>query len=188
MTTATKTRPMTADELLDMPDDGFRYELVRGELIKMSPASPFHSECALTMGASLIMHADANRLGRTYGADMGFELASNHVRAPDMSFVRAERVRAAPRDARGFFPGPPDLAVEVISPNDRYGEVDEKVAEWLDAGTLAVVVVNPRNLTVKIHRPRADVVDLNVDDVLEVQDVVPGWRMPVAAIFRIGAV
>ena len=187
MTTATKTRPMTADELLKMPDDGFRYELVRGELIKMSPASPFHSECALITGASLIMHTDANRLGRTYGSDSGFRLASDHVRAPDVAFVRAERTREVIRDARGYFPGPPDLAIEVISPNDRLTEVNEKVAEWLAAGTLAVVVVNPRNLTVKIHRPQMDDVILNKDDVLEIQDVVPGWRMPVARIFRIGA-
>ena len=92
------------------------------------------------------------------------------------------------RDARGFFPGPPDLAIEVISPNDRLAEVNEKVAEWLAAGTLAVVVVNPRNRTVRIHRPHTDAVILNLEDVLEIQDVVPGWRIPVATIFRIGAV
>ena len=184
MTTATKTRPMTADELLAMPDDGFRYELVRGELIKMSPASPFHGESALAIGSSLRVHARANRLGRAYAADTGFRLASDHVRAPDAAFVRAERAREVARDARGFFPGPPDLAVEVISPNDRLTEVDAKTAEWLTAGTLAVVVVNPRNLTVRIHRPCANDVILNKDDVLEIQDVVPGWRMPVSEIFE----
>ena len=188
MTTApTITRPMTADELLAMPDDGFRYELVRGELIKMSPASPFHSECALTIGASLMMRVEANRLGRVYGADAGFLLAFNHVRAPDAAFVRAERADKVSRGTPGFFPGPPDLAVEVISPSDRLTEVNAKVAEWLAAGTLAVVVVNPRNLTVRIHRSQTDVVILNADDVLEVQDIVPGWRMAVANIFRIGA-
>ena len=185
MTTApTITRPMTADELLAMPDDGFRYELVRGELIKMSPASPFHGESALAIGSSLRVHARANRLGRTYAADTGFRLAFNHVRAPDAAFVRAERADSVNRRARGFFPGPPDLAVEVISPNDRLTEVNEKVADWLAAGTLAVVVVNPRNLTVRIHRSPTDVVVLNEGDVLEVQDVVPGWRMAVSEIFE----
>ena len=187
MTTApTTTRPMTADELLKMPDDGFRYELVRGELIKMSPASRFHGVYAVSINISLGSHVKANRLGETHAADTGFELAYNHVRAPDASFVRAERVDVAP-NTLGFFPGPPDLAVEVISPNDRLTEVNEKVADWLAAGTLAVVVVNPRNWTVRVHRLHTDAVILSEDDVLEVQDVVPGWRMPVAEIFRIGA-
>ena len=187
MTPHTTTRPMTADELYHMPDDGFRCELVRGELRKMPFADLTHSETALTIGASLIMHARANRLGRAYGADTGFELASDHVRAPDAAFVRAERAREVIRDAPGFFPGPPDFAVEVISFDDLYMDVVEKIDDWLAAGTLAVVVVNPRNRTVRIHRPQMDDVTLSEDDVLEIQDVVPGWRMPVATIFRIGA-
>ena len=186
MTTDAKTRPMTADELFHMPDDGFRCELVRGELRKMPFAAPIHSETALRIGASLLIHARANRLGRAYGADTGFELASDHVRAPDAAFVRAERADAA-QDADGFFPGPPDLAVEVISFDDLYMDVVEKIEDWLAAGTLAVVVANPRNRTVKIHRPNEDEIILSEDDVLEIQDVVPGWRMPVAEIFRIGA-
>ena len=183
MTTATTTRPMTADELLAMPDDGFRHELVRGELRKMPFADPFHGESALAIGSSLRVHARANRLGRVYGAGTGFELASDHVRAPDAAFVRAEREVAAP-DTDGFFPGPPDLAIEVISFDDLYMDVVEKVEDWLAAGTLAVVVVNPRNLTVRIHRPHMDDVILNEDDVLEIQDVVPGWRMSVSEIFK----
>ena len=184
MTTAATTRPMTADELLNMRDDGFRYELVRGELRKMPFADHVHSERALAIGSSLLIHARANRLGRVYGADTGFELAFNHVRAPDAAFVRAERADSVNRSERGFFPGPPDLAVEVISPNDRLTEVNAKVADWLAAGTLAVVVVNPRNWTVRIHRSQTDIVILNEGDVLEVQEVVPGWRMPVSDIFE----
>ena len=188
MTTATATRPatrlMTADELLAMPDDGFRYELVRGELRKMSPGNHYHGECALAIGSSLRVFARANRLGRTYGAETGFRMARDHVLAPDAAFVRAERAAIVRRDTPGFFPGHPDLAVEVISPHDRYREVDEKTAEWLAAGALAVIVVNPRNKTVRIHRPHGDVVTLGEDDVLEVQDVVPGWRMPVSEIFE----
>ena len=181
--TAATTRPMTADELLNMPDDSFRYELVRGELRKMPFADHVHSERALAIGASLLIHARANRLGRVYGADTGFELAPDHVRAPDAAFVRAERADAA-QDSDGFFPGPPDLAVEVISPDDLYMDVEEKIADWLDAGAQAVVVANPSGRTVEIRRSRTNVVILNEDDVLEVQDVVPGWRMAVADIFK----
>ena len=183
MTTAATTRPMTANELLNMRDDGFRYELVRGELRKMPFASRLHGIYAMSIGVSLGLHVKANRLGETYAAGTGFELAPDHVRAPDAAFVRAERADAA-QDSDGFFPGPPDLAVEVISPDDLYMDVEEKIADWLAAGTLAVVVVNPRNLTVRIHRSPTDVVVLNEGDVLEVQDVVPGWRMAVAEIFE----
>ena len=182
-TAATTARPMTADELLAMRDDGFRYELVRGELRKMPFADHVHSERALAIGSSLLIHARANRLGRVYGADTGFELAPDHVRAPDASFVRAERADAA-QDSDGFFPGAPDLAVEVISSDDLYMDVEEKIADWLDAGATAVVVANPSGRTVEIRRSPTDVVVLNEEDVLEVQDVVPGWRMAVAEIFE----
>ena len=178
------TRPiMTADDLLAMPDDGFRYELVRGELRKMSPPGWGHGKYSASVVRSLDGHVWANRLGDA-ATETGFRLASNHVRAPDAAFVRAERADAE-QDTDGFFPGPPDLAVEVISPSDRYREVAEKVADWLAAGTLAVITVNPRNRTVGIHRPHAEVVVLNEGDILEVQDVVPGWRMPVSEIFRV---
>ena len=183
MTTAATTRPMTADELLAMRDDGFRYELVRGELRKMPFASRLHGIYAMSIGTSLGLHVKANRLGETYAAGTGFELASDHVRAPDAAFVRAERADAA-QDSDGFFPGPPDLAVEVISPDDLYMDVEEKIADWLDAGAIAVAVANPSGRTVEIRRSRTDVVILNEGDVLEVQDVVPGWRMAVAEIFK----
>ena len=183
MTTAATTRPMTADELLYMRDDGFRYELVRGELRKMPFASRLHGIYAMSIGTSLGLHVKANRLGETYAAGTGFELSPDHVRAPDASFVRAKRADAV-SDADGFFPGPPDLAVEVVSPDDLYMDVEEKIADWLDAGTPAVVVANPSGRKVEIRRSTKDVVILNEGDVLEVQDVVPGWRMAVAEIFE----
>lgn len=183
MTTAAKTRPMTADELLDIQTDGFRCELVRGELRKMPFADRLHGIYAASINISLGSHVKANGLGETHAAGTGFELASDHVRAPDAAFVRAERADGV-TDADGFFPGPPDLAVEIISQDDLYMDVEEKIADWLAAGTLAVVVVNPFNRTVKIHRSPRDIATLNEGEILEVQDIVPGWRMPVAEIFK----
>ncbi len=182
---ATRTPPMTANELLDMPDDGSRYELVRGELRKMPPAGHVHGRYTSFIGGYLMMHVKTNGLGNTYGAETGFMLASNpdHVRAPDAAFVRRERAESV-GDAPGFFPGAPDLAIEVISPNDSYTEVDEKIADWLAAGTLAVIVVDPRRRTVKVHRSPASVITLNESDTLEIDDVVSGWRMPVKEIFE----
>ena len=181
----TRTRPTTAEELLNMPDDGFRYELVRGELRRMPPYGHVYGEYLSPITESLRAHAKANGLGRVYAAETGFKLASDpdHVRAPDAAFVRSERAAAA-RETTGFFPGPPDVAVEVVSPRDTYTEVEEKVADWLDAGTLAVIVVDPRRRAVKVHRSPADTVVLTEDDTLTVEDAVPGWKLPVSDIFE----
>ena len=184
MTTTTKRRITTAEELMDMPDDGYRYELVRGELRKIAPTGGEHGWIASDINGSLNPYVKANGLGRTYTAEPGFilEREPDHVRAPDVAFVRRERIEAIGRQT-GYWPEAPDLAIEVISPNDRYTEVDEKVADWLAAGTRMVVVVNPRNKTVKVHRSPADVVTLTLADTLDGSDVVPGWQMAVADIF-----
>ena len=180
----TSKQLMTAEELLNMPDDGYRYELVRGELRKMSPAGHVHGRYAWSIAFSMGGIVETNRLGEIYIADTGFVLAADteHVRVPDAAFVRRERAEAV-GDAPGFFPGPPDIAVEVISPSDRYTDVDEKVADLLDAGTLAVILVDPRRRVVKVHRSATDVVVLGEEDMLSVDDVVPGWRMRVEEIF-----
>ena len=183
MVTTTKSKLMTVEELLAMPDDGYRYELVKGELVKMSPASHEHGREGNRVNVSMSVHVYANGLGETYLAETGFvlERSPDTVLAPDVSFVRKEREEAA-RHVPGYFPGPPDLAVEVISPNDRLTEVAAKVADWLAYGTRMVVVVNPRNRTVQVHTADG-VVELTEADTLEGGDVVPGWSMAVADIF-----
>ncbi len=180
----TTTTHVTAEELLNMPADGFRYELVRGELRKMSPAGQSHGEYAMSIGAPLAIHVKSNGLGKVYAAETGFKLESDpdHVRAPDAAFISSARLEEV-GESDGFVEGAPDIAVEVISPSDRYTDVDEKVADWLDAGTLAVILVDPRRRVVKIHRSMTDIVVLNAEDPLAVDDIVPGWQMPIGEIF-----
>lgn len=179
-----KPRPVTADELLEIPDDGFRYELVRGVLRKMAPSGARHGRTAGKVAMSLMNHVAANNLGEVFIAEAGFLLASepDHVRAPDAAFVRRQRVEEV-GVVDGFWPGPPDLAVEVISPHDRYTEVEEKVDDWLAAGAAMVVVVNPRNRTATVRMPGLGPVILTEQDSLSGGEVVPGWSMPVADIF-----
>ena len=114
MTVRTKT--VTAEELLQMPDDGVRRELVRGELKEMMPAGDEHGYLALRIASRLERHVDANKLGRTYTAETGFKISSNPdtVRAPDAAFVNQERVEKAGHIS-GYRSGAPDLAVEVVS-------------------------------------------------------------------------
>ena len=180
---ATTKQLVTADELLNMPDDGMRYELVRGELRKMPPSGHPHAGIAGEIAIHFGAYVKANNLGKIYIAEPGFVLESDHVRVPDIAFVLQERVGEV-AGTQGFFPGPPDVAFEVISPSDRYTEVDEKVADYLAAGTLAVIVVNPRRRTVRVHRPTADTVELTESDTLEVSDIVHGWQMRVKDMFE----
>ena len=179
-----KPRLVTAEELLDMPDDGYRYELVRGELRKMAPAGYRHGKSAGKINGLLFVHVAANNLGTVPTAETGFLLASDPdlVRVPDVAFVRREREEAT-GVVDGFFPGPPDLAVEVISPNDRYTEVAEKVEDWLNAGTRMVIVVDSRRRVAAVHLPGTEPITLTEQDTLDGGDVVPGWNMPVADIF-----
>ena len=179
----TKTRLMTADELLWMPDDGNRYELIRGELKKMAPSSGFHGKQAGNVHGSLWAHARANRLGTVYIAETGFLLETDPdlVLAPDVAFIRRERQRLG--DTARYIPVAPDLAVEVISPSDRLTQVHENALEWLAHGVRVVIVVNPRNRTAQVYRSPTDIVTLTEADTLDGGDVVPGWRMAVADIF-----
>lgn len=182
----TDTKLVTAAELLRMPDDGLRRELIHGEVRTMSPAGHQHGRIALLIASSLLQHVQAHQLGRVYAAETGFKLASNpdHVRAPDAAFVRSERV-AAVADVEGFFPGAPDLAIEVISPSDTFAEVEEKVFDWLQAGTRAVIVVNPKQRSVTLYRSFGEVRVLAGEERLGVEDVVPGWSLPVKDLFAL---
>ena len=180
---ATTANLMTAEEFMRIPNDGYRYELIRGELRKMAAASFDHGVYASRIVETLLPFVRGNRLGEVPLTEPGFLLGTNpdHVRIPDIGFVRQERVDAAERPFV-FFSGAPDLVVEVISPNDCYTDVDDKIEEWFEAGASLVIVVNPRNRTVRVHSPEGTIT-LTETDTLDGGDVVAGWSMPVADIF-----
>lgn len=180
---AAPNRLVTAEELERMPDDDYRYELVRGRLIRMSPVGFRHGDITGAVLALLRHHAKERRLG-TVGPEIGFVLARNPdtVRAPDVAFIRRDRVPA--RDDRGFFKGPPDLAVEVLSPDDRPSEIRDKTAEYLSHGTPVVAIVDPDARTVAVHRRGAAPLMLTMDDALDLDDVLPGFRCAVREIFE----
>jgi Uma2 family endonuclease len=179
------TKLMTAAELMDLPDDGQLYELVTGELISMPPPGDEHGGIVAAVTEHLRSHVRSNRLGIVRAGEVGFLLFTNPdtVRAADVAFLRRERVEAEGQ-VRGYRRGSPDLVVEVVSPSDRYSDVARKVAEWLAGGALMVVVVDPRQRNVLVHRSPTRVQVLTEADTLDGEEVVPGWRMPVAAIFE----
>jgi Uma2 family endonuclease len=176
---------MTADDLLRMPKDGFRYELVKGELRKMAPAGHEHGRVAVRFTWRLAQHVETNNLGVVYAAETGFLVSMNPdtVRAPDVAFVNQKRLDEV-GETGGYWPGAPDLAVEVVSPGDTYTEVEEKAVEWLEAGALMVLALNPRKRTVTVYRSLNDITILNEDVTLDLNDVVPGFKIGVKDIFN----
>jgi Uma2 family endonuclease len=173
---------LTADDLWQLPDDGQRHELVRGELRTMAPPGEEHGWLMMNLGTPLAAYVRANGLGRVYG-ELGCKLEADPdtVRAPDVAFISQARLSEAPQP--GYWPGAPDLVVEVISPHDRYSEVDEKVATWLAHGTRIILVVNPRWRAVLVHRLDQPPCLLTEQDTVDGEDVVPGWQLPVRDIF-----
>lgn len=182
---AVSYKPVTAEELLEMPNDGLRRELVRGEVRTMAPAGGTHGRIAINVSTPLDGHVRANGLGVVFAAETGFKISGNPdtVRAPDAAFVRRERVEAI-GETEGYWPGAPDLAMEVVSPNDRFAEVEEKVADWLAAGTGMVIVINPQGKTVTVRHSEREARILSKEEVLDGGEVVPGWTLPVADVFR----
>jgi Uma2 family endonuclease len=180
------TTVVTADELLAMPSGtGKRFELVAGELRVMSPAGWRHGKIVMRLSARLAAYVDQHDLGVAFGAETGFRLASDPdtVRAPDLAFVTKRRIPE--QEAKdGFWPGAPDLAVEVLSPGDRTSEVDEKIEAWLAAGCAAIWNVNPKLKTVTVYQSRADVQVKAAGDMLHGEPVVPGFLCSVDDLFR----
>ena len=171
----------TAEQLLRAGDIG-RCELLRGELRMMNPAGGEHGRVTAHLSFLLSTHIVANALGTCSAAETGFTLRRDPdtVRAPDFAFIAADRA-ATPQ--KGFVPGAPDLAVEVLSPDDRPGYVREKVAEWLEAGTVAVWVVDPRKRTVAIHEATQPPSTLGESDTLRGSEPLPNLEVAVRELF-----
>jgi Uma2 family endonuclease len=174
----------TADQLLLMPDDGYRYELIAGELRKMSPAGWKHGFVAGRLHGWLAHHVEKHNLGAVFEGETGFLLASDPdtVRAPDIAFVRRDRILVQD-STEAFWPGAPDLAVEVVSPGDTVHEIDDKVQSWLDGGASMVWVVNPKWRSITVYRSASHVAILTENDELSGEDVVEGFRCVVGKLF-----
>ena len=173
---------MTADELLHLNVPDKRTELVRGRLIVREPAGWTHGVVAMKLGIKLGTHVERASTGIVLAAETGFKLQSDPdtVRAPDVAFVARER--APLESTRGFPALAPDLAVEVLSPDDRPGEVLAKVGEWLSAGTTLVWVVDPARRLARVYRADGSEALVTADGVLEGEDLLPGFSCPLASL------
>lgn len=174
---------MTAQELLEYSHEPYRQELIDGILHEMEPPGAEHGFVAATIARLLMRHVD-DADGIVFASEVGFHLASDPdtVRAPDVAFVARARIPEG-GIPRGYWPGPPDLAIEVVSPNDRRSQVEGKALDWLAAGTRAVVVLDPPLRTATVYRARDDIRVLTADQRLDLDDAVPGWSVGVGELF-----
>jgi Uma2 family endonuclease len=175
---------MTAQELLEYTHEPYQQELIDGILYEMEPPGAEHGAVAMRIGRLLAVHVDEHRLGLVFASETGFKLAADPdtVRAPDVGFVTRERVEAT-GIPKVHWPGPPDLAVEVVSPSARRAHVEAKSLHWLAAGTRAVIVVDPTRRTATVYRAPAEILVLHADEHLDLGDVVPGWTPLVGDFF-----
>ena len=177
---STTTHLLTAEELIKL-EGPFRYQLVKGELLTMSPAGEEHGAVSMKLGALLWNHVIANNLGVIYGAETGFQLERDPdtVLAPDVAFIARERVGSL---SNGYRFGPPDLAVEVLSPGDRKSKVARKTAQWLTFGVRAVWLVDLEQRTVEVVSSSGERKLFHESDEL-VDDTIPGFSVKVSEIF-----
>ena len=195
VTTATTERPravtpqrMTVAEFEQWQlslDDAYRYDLWDGEVIRMALAGADHGAIALEIGRLVANYNREHRLGRAYAAETGFILdeVRQRVLGPDVAFVTQSRV---PADAQwGFFRGAPDLAVEVRSPSNSARELATKAHGYLAAGTRLVWIIEPASRTVTVYRPEQAPQTLGPEAQLDGYDVLPRFRVAVAAPFDV---
>lgn len=176
---------MTVEQLYELPDDGLRRELLRGIVVSEPLLGRLHGRTVTRLAMLLGNFVGPRRLGVVYTGETGFVLARapDTVRGPDVAFLSAARERETESE-RGFIPGAPDLAIEALSPNDRMREVLGKVSDYLAAGCRLVWVVDPVRDEVSVFRSPFAPRVLAGQDVLEGEDVLPGFSVRVAEIFE----
>ena len=177
---------MTAEELLRLPEDEWRYELVEGRLVRMSPTGWRHGRVDMALLRAVDRFVEEHHLGEVCPAETGFRISAeggpDTVLAPDLAFVRAGRAPAAGTD--GYPHLAPDLVAEVVSPSQGRSEMGAKAQRWLSAGVRLVWIVAPEARIVEVWRAGGLACILTVEDELTGQEVLPGFAVAVADLFR----
>jgi Uma2 family endonuclease len=175
------TKLWTIEEVERLPDDASQYALLRGVLYRMPPPGGRHGRTVLAIGAPLYLFVREHRLGVVYDQNgIILERDPDTLLGPDLAFVRAERASA---DDKAYPVVIPDLAVEVISPSQSGPSVEDKTAVYLAAGVRLIWIIDPERRTVRVHRGSGSESLLNERDEMDGEDVLPGFKLPVAQLF-----
>ena len=188
MTTAAsiERKVWTEAELEALPEDGYNHEVVDGELVMSPKNDPYHGDICADLSMALRAFAKARQLGAVWDSSTGFWMYNRNCRAPDVSFISKERLQALgfKRSSRNFFPDAPDLAVEVVSPNNTRKEIDERLKDFFGSGTQIAWIINPDTECVEVcHAPdQRKLVGSGAD--LDGEHLLPGFRYPIADLFK----
>jgi Uma2 family endonuclease len=172
-------RVITDEELLQLPKDGNKYEVVDGELVVMSPAGFTHEEVIARLFVKMRSFADERGLGTVLGSNLLYVFPSGNRRGPDVSFIAADRVTAETR-SQVFPKMAPDLAVEVLSPSARPRRVLDRVGEYLESGVRLVWVIDPQKRRALAYRSLSEASEVTSSDALDGADVLRGFVCPLA--------
>ncbi len=186
MSTASVTTPLlTAEEFAERPDPGYPEELVRGRIVPMPQPKPRHGEICSKADRILGLFAEERDLGRVVCNDAGVitERGPDTVRGADISFYSFTRVPKGPLPDR-YLDTPPDLVVEVLSPSDRWPKVLAKVAEYLDAGTTVVIVLDDKRRQAQLYRADGTTRLLDAEEELSIPDLLGDFRVRVGRFFE----
>ncbi|HTL58818.1 MAG TPA: Uma2 family endonuclease [Candidatus Limnocylindrales bacterium] len=181
-----KQKNWTETELQALPDDGYQHEVVDGKLV-LSPKNDFyHGRICMRLSAALHDYAAKNRLGIVLDSSTGFWMKNHNCRAPDISFVpkgRLEELGFKP-STRKFFPRAPDLAVEVLSPNNTRTEINARLKDFFSSGTKIAWIINPTTKSVEVCHSPDKKIPLDSEGSLDGEHLLPGFRYPIAALFK----
>ncbi|MHB8628044.1 MAG: Uma2 family endonuclease [Aggregatilineales bacterium] len=177
-------KPLTVEEFLALPDDGNDYELLEGAIIPMMRPKPLHSVTAYFIADALGTHVYPNQLGLV-AHELGFKLPydAGSLVFPDVAYVSKNSLPNP--DLTEYLPVAPDLVVEIVSPNDVAEKLMDKIGAYFKAGTQIVWVVYPDEQLVQVYRGSiVNVTGVGIDSALDGGDVLPGFNLPLKAIFR----
>ncbi len=173
-------------ELQALPEDGYLHEVVDGDLVMSPKNDSYHGDICADLLTALRTFAEAHRLGAVWDSSTGFWMLTRNCRTPDVSLLTKERLirMGFRRSTRKFFPGAPDLAVEILSPNNPRAEIEERLKDFFPSGTQIAWVINPDAECVEVCHGLDKRRLLSVGADLDGEQMLPGFRHPIADLFK----
>lgn len=174
---------ITGEDLLEMGDIG-PYELIEGRIIKMSPVKMPHGKYEMRLARYLGNFIEEHQLGEVNGGEVGIytHRDPDTIRAADILFISHARLTQA--TPGGFLDVAPELVVEILSPSDRWSEVRKKLREYFEIGVIVVLILEPEEQIITVYRSLTEVAEFAIQDTLTLEDVLPGFALRLADLFR----
>ena len=178
------SKALTDEQFMSLPEDSNCYEYVDGELVIVANSGLEHGYLAVTLSCFLTIFVRNHKLGVTCDSSTAFKMKTGNKRSPDLAFIAKERLQGLKRLPKGFFDGAPDLAVEIISPNNTFEEIHNKLVDYFENGTRLVWVILPDEECVLVYRKPKPSKLLQLEDSLDGEDVIPNFNLPLSELFQ----